>query len=250
MLGLLTARPPDRLTAQSAPTIDTIIVVNRNVFDLQEADAPSFIARLANRLHARTRAAVIESVSQAFLLYDLQDQLILRNRHYFQLYPALTDVVVPGAKYDDVVRSEIATRLNVPIAAADQSVEYRKSTERHRERQSMFECQLDNDRWILVNERRTDDGGTIVLYTDISELKRSEKERLSILGQLTATVAHELRNPLSAIRNTLVVLREMIAGTNVNKVAVTTNGFPRVPITTTSAFCSTCSRLEHNSEPI
>src|SRR5438445_5631729 len=59
VLGLLTARPPDRLTAQSAPTIDTIIVVNRNVFDLQEADAPSFIARLANRLHARTRAGVI-----------------------------------------------------------------------------------------------------------------------------------------------------------------------------------------------
>ena len=33
--------------------------MNRNVFDLQEADAPSFIARLANRLHARTRAGVI-----------------------------------------------------------------------------------------------------------------------------------------------------------------------------------------------
>jgi len=59
-LGLLTARPPDRLTAQSvAPTIDTIIVVNRNVFDLQEGDAPSFVARLANRLHARTRTGVI-----------------------------------------------------------------------------------------------------------------------------------------------------------------------------------------------
>src|SRR4029077_17398086 len=59
VLGLLTARPPDRLTAQSAATIDTIIVVNRNVFDLQEGDAPSFLARLANRLHARTRAGVI-----------------------------------------------------------------------------------------------------------------------------------------------------------------------------------------------
>ena len=163
----------------------------------------------------RTRAAVIESVSQAFLLYDSQDQLILRNRHYFQIYPTLTAVVVSGAKYDDVVRSELAARLNVPIAAVDQTVEYRKSIERRRERPSMFECQLDNDRWILVNERRTDEGGTIVLYTDISELKRSEKERLSILGHLTATVAHELRNPLSAIRNTLVVLREMIAGTNV-----------------------------------
>src|SRR5437764_1258687 len=62
VLGLLTACPPDRLTAQSVPpTIDTIVVVNRNVFDLHEADAPSFIARLANRLHVRTRAGVIRS---------------------------------------------------------------------------------------------------------------------------------------------------------------------------------------------
>jgi len=56
-VAILAVGPPVRLSGQSAaPTIDTIIVVNRNVFDLQEADAPSFIARLANRLHARTRA--------------------------------------------------------------------------------------------------------------------------------------------------------------------------------------------------
>jgi signal transduction histidine kinase len=39
-----------------------------------------------------------------------------------------------------------------------------------------------------------------------------KKERLSVLGQLTATVAHELRNPLSAIRNTLFSVKEMANG--------------------------------------
>ncbi|MGH7035500.1 MAG: histidine kinase dimerization/phospho-acceptor domain-containing protein, partial [Stellaceae bacterium] len=42
------------------------------------------------------------------------------------------------------------------------------------------------------------------------------KERLSALGQLTATMAHELRNPLSAIRNTLFAVKETAAAKEVS----------------------------------
>jgi signal transduction histidine kinase len=43
-----------------------------------------------------------------------------------------------------------------------------------------------------------------------------QQERLSTLGQLTATVAHELRNPLSAIRNTVYTFRELAASKSLN----------------------------------
>jgi PAS domain S-box-containing protein len=44
-----------------------------------------------------------------------------------------------------------------------------------------------------------------------AQIELVRKERLSALGQLTATMAHELRNPLSAIRNTLFVVKETAA---------------------------------------
>jgi signal transduction histidine kinase len=51
------------------------------------------------------------------------------------------------------------------------------------------------------------------LESALSELRRVQEstmqtERLSTLGKLTATVSHELRNPMAAIRNSLFLIRE------------------------------------------
>jgi hypothetical protein len=63
----LTGQPLSRLTAQTShrpigpsahPIVDTIIIQNKNVFD-RDDDAPDWVARVANRLHVRTRQWVI-----------------------------------------------------------------------------------------------------------------------------------------------------------------------------------------------
>ena len=66
--------------------------------------------------------------------------------------------------------------------------------------------------------------GTLGLLQDLTEQKRAQqefctmqeelirKERLATLGQLTATVSHELRNPLAAMRPPLYTLKKNLAG--------------------------------------
>ncbi len=124
----------------------------------------------------RTRTGIIENLSQGLLVYDSDDRLVMRNSHYLQLFPSLSGIVVPGVTYEDVVRAELASRNNIISEQTEANPEFSRSLDRHQESHSMFERELGDDRWALVNEHRTSDGGTIVLYTDISELKRRDRE--------------------------------------------------------------------------
>jgi diguanylate cyclase (GGDEF)-like protein len=118
----------------------------------------------------RTREAVVEGLSQGLVLYDANDNLVLRNSYFLNLFPGLKEVAVSGAKYEDVVRAEAAN------APGNFDADVRARLEKHRDPHSMFERQICEDRWVLVNENRTSDGGMVALYTDITELKRRERE--------------------------------------------------------------------------
>ena len=116
----------------------------------------------------RTREAVVESLAQGFILYDADDKLVLRNSHYLKLYPSLAEITVPGACYRDIVRAEATYIENAP--------DVQERIDRHRGQHNVFELRLADKQWILVNEHRTGDGGTVIHYTDISEIKQREGE--------------------------------------------------------------------------
>ena len=124
----------------------------------------------------RTREAIVDSLSQGFLLFDAEDRLVLRNSQILNFYPDLQTVAVPGSRYVDVIRQEVASSLGLPLDHTDESPDFRERLARHAEASSIFERQIGPDRWILVDEHRTRDGGSVVVYTEITELKRREKE--------------------------------------------------------------------------
>tara|TARA_B100001964_G_scaffold81435_1_gene91904 strand:+ start:14663 stop:16198 length:1536 start_codon:yes stop_codon:yes gene_type:complete len=79
---------------------------------------------------------------------------------------------------------------------------------------SWFARKRDKERVLLQNKLRvhqenleeTIEGRTAQLEAAQEQLVR--KERLAIVGQLAATVSHELRNPLGTIQNSLFILKE------------------------------------------
>jgi len=61
--------------------------------------------------------------------------------------------------------------------------------------------------------------GYIIIFQDLTEVKELEErlmtsEKMAVLGQLSAGLAHELRNPLSAISGAVEILREDMTPTN------------------------------------
>jgi diguanylate cyclase (GGDEF)-like protein len=125
---------------------------------------------------ARTREAIVESLSQGLLLFDRNDALTIRNSHFLALYPSMAAIAVPGAQYADVVRSELDPEINPDLAHFDANDELVDRLLRHGDSHLVYERSMPGDRFILINEYRTPDEETVVLYTDISELKRRERK--------------------------------------------------------------------------
>ena len=73
---------------------------------------------MAAAAEARTREAIVESLSQGFALFDSADQLVACNRYYRGLYPALSDLITSHTSYAMLARAEIA--LGVDSTDADE----------------------------------------------------------------------------------------------------------------------------------
>ena len=118
----------------------------------------------------------IESVSEGFALYDADDRLVLCNSRYRDLlYPGIEDVVAPGTSFESIIRRAASHGL---ISDADGRVDawLAERMARHRNPSGPHLQHRGDGQWVQISERKTQDGGIVTVYTDISELKQREAE--------------------------------------------------------------------------
>jgi len=132
--------------------------------------------------------AAIETVSEGFSLYDKNDKLVISNTRYRELLHAGDPTLMkPGTKFEAILRQAVE-RGFIADAQIDGENWLLQRLERHRNPGKPHVQRYNNGRWIRVSERKTDDSGTVAVYTDITEIKEREEqlaEKSNALEQLS-----------------------------------------------------------------
>src|SRR5215213_3444735 len=128
----------------------------------------------ARRLSEQRLVEAIESISEGFVFYDAEDRLVLCNSCYRGvLYAGHESAVTPGMTFEAIIRRS-AEQGSVKDAEGRVEEWVAERLAQHRDPGEPQVQRRGDGRWIMVSERRTEDGGTVAVYSDITELKQRE----------------------------------------------------------------------------
>jgi two-component system cell cycle sensor histidine kinase PleC len=158
------------------------------------SDERGFVERSATA-DMRLRDAV-EAISEAFVLWDSENRLVLCNSKFRNFHDLSPEAVVPGATYAEIIAAGRPPRITSHVT--------HDSTDGAGAR--TLELQLSDGRWLQINERRTKDGGYVSVGTDITALKRHGEKLVESERRLLGTVSDLKRS-----RETLQVQAQQLA---------------------------------------
>jgi diguanylate cyclase (GGDEF)-like protein/PAS domain S-box-containing protein len=160
--------PKSKNASRSRKRVDA---ASETALELARRETKTAIAN-AEQAHERLRDA-LDILPQGIVFLDPEGRYILWNKQYSDIYKRSADLFRPGAKLADTLRIGVE-RGDYPeaIGREQEWLEHRLSLlasprGRHEQR-------LADGRWIMIEERRTSDGGVIGLRVDITEMKQRE----------------------------------------------------------------------------
>ncbi|HWE74210.1 MAG TPA: PAS-domain containing protein [Stellaceae bacterium] len=130
---------------------------------------------------AQTRLIeAIESIPECFMLLDSDDRLVLCNSRYREVNAAVAPWLVGGTPLAEIYRAS-EERGAVRPAATSLVERFQPGAP------DVGEARL-GDRWFQISHKRTLDGGSVVIQTEITALKKREQELADKSGLLNATL--------------------------------------------------------------
>jgi PAS domain S-box-containing protein len=184
----------------------TAIVLENQVRDRTKelGSALQELGRINRDLHsskeeaqaARSRLTVaIESISEGFVLCDAEGRLVMCNNKYREFWPGLADLIEPGVAFTLLLRQAEALGL-FESEDLPGGISLQQRLQYHLRPEGLLVFKLRDGRWLQINERRTEDGGSVAIYTDITAIKiaeqRQRERELAVKDTLLQAIFHNI----------------------------------------------------------
>jgi len=167
----------------------------------------------------------VESMSDAFVLWDADDRLVLINSAYARMFEGVPRATEVGTRFEDILRAGIANGA-FPDAEGREEQYFDERMARHRNPVDPVVQPYRDGRWLRYSERQTSEGGIVGLRTDVTaEMRReqalrfSEAELAKRVQELEAMQQqlHEQRDELQQLMRQVMQARDEAAAANAAK---------------------------------
>jgi len=183
------------------------IAVERDITKVKQQENALKAAREAAKRAEDRLASAIEAISEGFVIYDAEDRLVMCNSALRAQFPFLSELLVPGAKFEDLIRTA-ALNGHFDTQGEDPEAWVRKQIEKRRASDRVETIvRFTNGRWMLRRECRTPDGEMIGVRSDITAFKQQE-ENLRQAKRKAERAENRLASAIEAISEGFAIYDE------------------------------------------
>ena len=143
--------------------------IGRDITDHKETERQ---LREARQMDALLREG-IDGIPEGFAIYDDENRLVICNESYRQLFPETASVIVPGVRFETLLRQGLARGLFADTEGREEEWIAARLREHHTQ-EGAIEQQLSDGRWVLVSKHQMANGWTTGLRIDITALKTAQ----------------------------------------------------------------------------